>query len=141
MLLKIILGLGSAVAGLIAAGLIMLLHAGVATVWVESPEATFFVPVPIAAVDVALGFVPKEDLRQMRHDLEQFGPVIAGALDELRHCPDATLVEVESSEDYVLVKKEGDDLKITVRSGQGERFDIQVPLDGVQHILASVAGI
>ncbi len=141
MLLKIILGLGSAVAGLIAAGLIMLLHAGVATVWVESPEATFFVPVPIAAVDVALGFVPEKDLREMRRDLEQFGPVIAAALDELSHCPDATLVEVESCEDHVLVKKEGDDLKITVKSGQGEHFEIQVPLDGVQHILASVAGI
>ena len=63
MILKVFLGLGSAIAGLIAAGLIILLHAGVATVWVESPEAKFFVPVPIAVVDVALQFVPGEDLR------------------------------------------------------------------------------
>lgn len=140
MLVKIILGLASAIAGLISAGLLIVLHAGVATVWVESPEATFFVPVPIAAVDVALHFVPEEELRELKENLEEFGPVIDAALEELSRCPDATLVEVESAEDHVLVQKVGDDLKIHVRTGQGERFDVSVPLDGVQRVLASVAG-
>ncbi len=141
MILKIFLGVSSAIAGLVAAGLIMLLHAGVATVWVESPEATFFVPVPIAAVDMALRFVPEEDLREMRRDLERFEPVVTSALEELSRCPDATLVEVQSGEDYVLVRKDGQDLKINVRTGRGEKFSVAVPLRGVRHVLASVAGI
>lgn len=140
MILKIFLGLSSAIAGLIAAGLVLLLHAGVATVWVESPEATFFVPVPIAAVDVALQFVPEEELREMRRDLKRFEPVVTSALEELSRCPDATLVEVRSGGDYVLVRKEGPDLKIDVRTGQGEKFSVSVPLHGVQHVLASAAG-
>ncbi|MEJ2078467.1 MAG: hypothetical protein P8020_11875 [Acidobacteriota bacterium] len=141
MILKVFLGLGSAIAGLIAAGLIILLHAGVATVWVESPEAKFFVPVPIAAVDVALQFVPGEDLRDVQRDLERFAPVISAAMEELSHCPDATLVEVHSGGDYVLVRKVDQDLKINVRTDQDEKFSISVPLHGVQHVLASIQGI
>lgn len=141
MIIKIFVGLSAAIAGLVAGGLMLLLHAGVATVWVEGPDATFFVPVPIAAVDVALHFVPEEDLRDARKELERYRPVIVAALGELSRCPDATLVEVESDEDYVLVRKVGDDLKIKVRTGDGERIDVAVPLDGVQHVLSAVSGI
>ncbi|MFZ0426833.1 MAG: hypothetical protein WAO20_01865 [Acidobacteriota bacterium] len=139
MLLKIAVGFAAAIAGLVSAGLLILLHAGVATVWVDSQDATFFVPVPVAAVDLALNFVPEEDLRDIQRDLSRFRPMIGVALEELRKCPDVTLVEVESPDEHVFVRKEGQDLKVDVRTRKGERFSVSVPLGGVEHVLAALS--
>ena len=103
MLIKLLVVIGGAVAGLIFAAVLALFQGGIATVYVRSPEATVFVPVPMALVDIALAFVPSEELADARRELGPYRDVIRVALEELADCPDATFVEVEGPEETVLV--------------------------------------
>ena len=80
--------------------------------------------------------VPMASSRTQIYDSLKRGPV---ALEELRKCPDVTLVEVESPDEHVFVRKEGQDLKVDVRTRKGERFSVSVPLGGVEHVLAALS--
>jgi hypothetical protein len=141
MLIKLGVGILAAVSALTMALGIAVFQAGFATVEIESQETPWiYLPVPLAAVDIALAFVPEEDLAQARRDLEQFRPVIEAALAELKNCPDVTLVEVVNQDESVLIEKSGSELLIKVDNGEHEKVRIRVPVGGVQRTFAAIMG-
>lgn len=74
-------------------------------------------------------------------DLAAWGPAAAEIARQLETMPDATLVEVRDGGDHVLVAKEGDDLRVQVRSANGDDVDVSVPAslagDLVGHLAAA----
>ena len=141
MLIKLGVGILATVSALTMALGFAVFQAGFATVEIESPEAPWiYLPVPLAAVDVALAFVPEEDLAGARRDLQQFRPVIEAALEELKNCPDVTLVEVVTRNESVLIEKTGSELLIKVDRGEHEKVRVRVPVGGVQRTFAAIMG-
>lgn len=139
MILKLLVGIPAVAAGLIAAGLLALLQGGIATVRIQDPEMSLYLPVPMAAFDVALAFVPEQQLARVRQDLEPHRELILAALEELADCPDAVLVDVRNSTESVLVSKVGDELWIWTREGNST-VEVRIPLRSVRRVAASLAG-
>jgi hypothetical protein len=139
MLIKLGVGLLATVSALTMALGIAIFQAGFATVEVDSPDTpSLYIPVPLAAVDVALAFVPKEELADARKELEPYRPLIEAVLSELRNCPDVTLVEVMDRDEMVLVVKAGDELRINVDERGHERVRVRVPISSIQHTFAAL---
>ncbi len=139
MLIKLGVGLLATVSALTMALAIAVFQAGFATVEFESPDSpSIYLPVPLAAVDAVMAFVPEEDLADARRELEQYRPVIEAVLSELRNCPDVTLVEVMERDEMVLVVKEGAELRINVDRRGHERVRVRIPVEGIQHTFAAL---
>ena len=69
MLIKIAIGFLATFLGLFSACTVVLLQAGVGSVYVDNEDVTFWLPVPMAAVDLGLLFLPKEELQDVRENL------------------------------------------------------------------------
>jgi len=94
--------------------------AGVANMALAAVE---FVPVETLPLDEA----PAEVLEAIEHYL----PAAQDALDRLAEQPDFVLVEVESDDEHVVVRKEGRALRVLVDSNDG-RIDVSIPLSTVK---------
>lgn len=141
MITKLLVVVGAVGAGLVCAVMLALLQGGVATVSVQTPEIAFFAPVPVVLADIALAFVPPNEIDQARRELEPYRELIQLALEELSGCPDATFVEVESPDETVLVEKKGSDLRVEVHSFRDStHVTVRVPLHSVKRVVAAVAG-
>jgi hypothetical protein len=138
MLIKLVLGFFAAVVGVLGAGLLFLVQGGFATVYVDNPEMTLYVPVPMRVAELAVAFAPEEELGQVRKDLEPFRELILAALQVLDRCPDAVLVEVHDGSEEVVVEKKGDELIIDVQSAADGHVNVQVPLASVLRIVTAV---
>lgn len=139
MIIKLGVGVLAAVLGLVSAGVIALFQGGMATVYVETSELTLFLPVPMAAAELALKLVPEEDLRQISRELAPHKELVLAALHELSNCPDAVLVEVRSPDERVLVEKKGNDLIVDVDDPREAQVHVVVPLESVERIFETVA--
>ncbi|UCF39149.1 MAG: hypothetical protein JSU96_10045 [Acidobacteriota bacterium] len=138
MILKLGATLLAVIMGMLSAGTVALLQGGVATVYVENEEVDLWIPVPMAAVELAVRFVPEKELAGARRDIEPYKELITLALNELISCPDVVLVEVEAPGESVLVKKEGGNLIVDVQGTETVR--VKIPLDSAQRIIDAIAG-
>jgi hypothetical protein len=140
MLIKIGVGLLAVILGLASAGVLALLQGGIATVYVETSELTLFLPVPLAAADIALQFLPEEELQKIREDITPHKELVLAAIQELVECPDSVLVEVQSRDEYVLVEKEGSDLIVKVDEAGEAKVRVAVPMHSIARLFATLAG-
>ena len=96
--------------------------AGVANVALAATSA-------IPAGRWAAGEIPAD----ARRELERYLPHAQEAIDLLAAQPDFTLVEVDSPDTKVLVRKEGRELRILV-DDDGTRIDVAIPLSTVRRV-------
>lgn len=83
------------------------------------------IPGPLA--EAALMCIPYSALDDAREEVGDWGPVMRKACDILDEQDDFTLVEVRSRDEYIEVRKEGNQLVIKVDS-RDERVHVKVPL-------------
>lgn len=97
------------------------------------------VPTPLAglAVTTAAHWIPDEELRAVRRELGDLGPLLRALADELERCPDAVLVEVDDGSDHVEIVKDGGRLIVRVRSEDAD-VDVEVPVALVGHTLRAL---
>lgn len=126
--------------GLTTAGGIALFRDGVATVYVKNDDIWLWLPIPLAAADIALRLLPDSERTGLRRELEPVWPVAEAVLMELGNCPDVVLVEVRNPREEVSVVKKGGDVVIDVASRRGENIRVKVPLRALNRILATLAG-
>jgi hypothetical protein len=100
-------------------------------------------PAALVGVGVALA---GDDVRDRLHaeigseiDLAAWGPAAAEIAHQLETLPDATLVEVRDGGDHVRIAKRGDDLRIRVRSANGDDVDVTVPASVASDLLGHLA--
>jgi hypothetical protein len=116
-------------------------QAGVISVLIEPRSGgAISVTVPASVANMAMAaveFVPHEALALDRAPvealdaLEHYLPAAQHALDRLAEQPDFVLVEVESNDEHVIVRKEGRSLRVVVDSDDG-RVDVSIPLSTVK---------
>lgn len=73
-------------------------------------------------------------------DLAAWAPAAAEIARQLDTLPDATLVEVHDGGDHVRIAKQGDDLRLRVRSVNGDDVDVTVPASVAADLLGRLAG-
>lgn len=124
---------------------------GVVTVSIhdQNEGLHLWVPVPMALVDVALTAtaIPAIHTAGLGHlsvdgvdiDLGELGPMVVELLEELESMPDATLVEVVDSRDYVKVSKSGGKLLVEVRE-PGASVRVSIPTHAVARIADRLFG-
>src|SRR5262245_23682894 len=103
---------------------------GVALVDVrESPDGHHLtIPVPLMIAQAALTFAPDEAKYIQCPQFARYQKVAATILVELEHAPDGVLVEAHDRGDSVLIRKEGDVLRINVDEASGETVECNLPL-------------
>lgn len=140
--LVVIMGSGFIVAGTVAT-------AGVVTVSVHEsgPDGLdLYVPIPAAVVEAAVSLAPvlldavdegrlDRELAGLRQDLAGLLPIVEAALKSLDDMPSATLVEVESDSEYVLVRKVRGAVEVRV-----EEEDAQVVVSVPIRVLRAAGG-
>lgn len=141
MITKLLVIVSAAFLGMFSACGLLLLQGGVATVYVQEDDFWLFVPVPINAVEMALSFVPPQELNEMRHELEKVKDLVPAVLDELANCPDAVFVEVESDSEKVVVEKSDGTLIVRVKSSDHTAVKVKIPIRGVKRVVERVADI
>lgn len=98
------------------------------------------IPVPLALAQTALTFAPDE----MKYiDCPEFAPyqdVAERILEELKDTPDFTLVEVRERDTHVLVKKEGDHLRVEVYEANETEVSCLLPINGALKVIRSYDG-
>lgn len=138
MLVKIGIGLLVATTGLFSAVTLALFLGGIATVSVETSEVDLWVPVPLAVVDVAMIFVPLEEMEDLQREFGPHREVILAALSQLGKHGDFTLVDVQDRTKSVVVRIDSGNLVVDVDDPES-KVDVSIPLRGARRILASIA--
>ncbi len=83
--------------------------------------------IPEALAEAALLCIPNSVFEEAGAEVGEWGPVMRKACDILEEQDDFTLVEVRSHDEYVEIRKEGNQLVIKVDSSD-ERVHVKVPL-------------
>ena len=141
MLIKIAVGFLAGFLGLFSACTIVLLQAGVGTVYVKNEDVTLWLPVPMALAELGLWVIPGKELQEVRENLLPVRDLVLASFTELQNCPDAAFVEVKTSEESVLVLKEGNDLIVGAYPPKPERmrarFALRVTSFGLPDLLSA----
>jgi len=140
MLIKIAIGFLAAFLGLFSACTIVLLQAGVGSVYVDNKDVSLWLPVPMAIVDLGLWVIPKKDLQDVRENLVPVKDLVSAGFHELQNSPDATFVEVKTPDESVLVLKQGSDLVVDVDSRTEGKVRVKLPLHSLERILRTLGG-
>ncbi len=87
----------------------------------------------LAAIELvpASSFALDESSDEVLEVVERYLPAAQKALDELAAQPDFVLVEVQSRDETVVVRKEGRSLRVVIDSDEA-RIDVTVPLSTVK---------
>lgn len=98
--------------------------------------AKIAVGVPAGLANLAIALVPSnalpvEEVAPIAEELRPYRPVIQAALDELSELPDFVLVEVDSRDEHVLVKKVNRKILVLVES-DGSEIKVSIPLTTVR---------
>ncbi len=105
----------------------------------KTPDGTnLYIPVPMAFVNFALGFVPASELREAGTELRQYRELVAAVTETLADCPDGILVDVVDGRDTVKVVKLGGRIEVHVDNDQ-EMVDVKIPLQGVNRVVQKLA--
>src|SRR5262245_49285795 len=86
------------------------------------------IPVPLLIGQAALTFAPDEAKYVACPQFARYQKVAATILEELKHAPDGVLVEVHDGGSSVLIRKEGDVLRINCDEAGGESVECNLPL-------------
>jgi hypothetical protein len=140
MLVKIAVGFLAAFLGVFSACTIGVLQAGIGTVYIKNEDLTLWLPIPMAAADVGLWFIPEKDLMDIRTELAPVKALVLTGFHLLQDLPDSTLVEVKTIDESVFVVKEGNDLIVDVDSRTEGRIHVELPLHSLERILRKVGG-
>ncbi len=97
-----------------------------------------YIPVPMAFVHLALGFVPASELREAGAEVRQYRELVAAVTATLADCPDGTLVDVVDGRDAVRVVKLGGRIEVHIDNDQ-EMVDVKIPLQGVNRVVQKLA--
>lgn len=101
-------------------------------------------PAALVVAGVALaGDDARDELRAelaAEIDLAAWAPAAAEIARQLETLPDATLIEVEDGADHVRIVKQGDDLRIRVRSANGDDVDVTLPASVAADLVGRLAG-
>jgi len=98
------------------------------------------IPVPLLIAQAALTFAPDEAKYVECSPFARYQRVAATILDELEHAPDGVLVEVHDNGDSVLIRKEGNLLRINVDEASGETVECNLPLRSAMKAVESYDG-
>lgn len=139
MLIKIISGFAVGVLLLFSACTIAVLNAGVGSIHINSDKVALWLPVPVLAADLALYLTPADVISDIRENLHPWKDLILSSVHELAECPDATLVEIDTNNERILVKKDGADLIVDVDSQAEGKLYMELPIRSVERILRSLA--
>lgn len=99
------------------------------------------VNLPLAFIEKAVSMMPEEVSDEVRVELNDAGFEVGELRDlwqELRTSPDATFVTVDSSDETVQVRKEGDFLvaRTTESTADGAQVNVRFPLDVVDALFS-----
>jgi len=94
--------------------------------------------VPAIVLPVAVRLVPRDKLKDARHDIRPWLPAIKAASEELGRCPDGPLVEVDSNHEHVRIHKLGGSLFIAVDS-EDETVLVSFPLEAAADTVSQLA--
>jgi hypothetical protein len=91
---------------------------GVASVQVESPEANFYIPVPLRLADLALGVVsfaaPDDELAHARAEASEYTPLLRELARELGQLPEGELVRIQGDGQQVVIAQRGGHFNVQV---------------------------
>ena len=138
-----ILGVMLVVIGVMFWGAVMTVYStGVVVVEVheKGPSGTnLFLPVPVILAHAAIAFVPEEQLREVRAELGPRKDLVIAACEEMSRCPDDTVfVQYKSEDEEVIVRKEGDALKVLADTADG-KVRVRVPISSVRNLVDQLA--
>ena len=94
--------------------------------------------VPAAVLPAAARFVPRDKLKDARHQIRPWLPTIKAASEELARCPDGPLVEVDSHHDHVRIYKQGGSLFVYVDSDE-ETVHVSFPFEAAASTVSQLA--
>ena len=94
--------------------------------------------VPAVVLPVAVRLVPRDKLKDARHQIRPWLPAIKAASEELAHCPDGPLVEVDSKREHVRIHKLGSSLFVAVDSEE-ETVLLSFPLEAAAETVSQLA--
>jgi hypothetical protein len=94
--------------------------------------------VPAVVLPVAAWLVPRDKLKDARHEIRPWLPTIKAASEELARCPDGPLVEVDSKREHVRIHKLGSSLFIAVDSDE-ETVLVSFPLEAAADTVSQLA--
>lgn len=123
------------------ATLMFALHQQWLVVYVDSPKdlcVPIVIPVPMSAVSAATAFIPEADQKiDMPKDLPVDLEKAAEVIRVLRDCPDTDFVRVTTPTENVLIRKEGDRLRILVKT-ERENVKVEVPFEFIEEALQTM---
>ncbi len=114
---------------------------GIVTVQVreKSPDGVdLYIPVPMAALNLALSLAPREELREAGREVAQYRDLVAAFTQVLEECPDGTFVDVVDHGESVQVVKAGGNLEVHV-DGPHETVHVSFPLHAVNGVVQRLA--
>jgi hypothetical protein len=94
--------------------------------------------VPAALIPVAVRLAPQHAMEDAARQAGPWLPTVQRAAEELRKLPDAELVEVRDTEQYVRIRTQGGKLLLDVESPR-ETVHIACPLVTIEHVSDEIA--
>jgi hypothetical protein len=119
---------------------VAIVQSGFVSVAVRSdsiPGGCIQVSIPGAFTWAALPFVPGHVWREVADEARDWLPVTRTALDELAHAPDFVLVNVETTNERVLVEKHGGHLEVRIQEPDVE-IRCRVPFGALRLVLSRI---
>ncbi len=107
----------------------------------SGPDGTrFWIPVPKAAVRLAVRVVPDQAMPDIRAaEFAEYRAGFRAVADELAKMPDAALVEITDGADRVVIRKEGG-LILVEASDATDEVSVRVPVAALRHIADAYDG-
>ena len=101
------------------------------------------VNLPVSLMRAAAAMIPQEahdDIHVAIDDLEMDWNDLLAFWEEVKNAPEATFVTVESKDDTVNVRKEGDYVTVKTVEGSGGQVDVKFPLAVIDALLSGPEG-
>lgn len=135
LLLAIFAGLFLLTTVTVAATVTAVYHSGTISLEVRpEDDSQISFALPAAVANLAIAFVPAEVISDLTDELEPVWPTVEAASRALDEAPDFTLLEIESRDTHVMVRKQGDRLLVSV-DDKGDSVSVALPLSTVRRIV------
>jgi hypothetical protein len=127
--------------GILVVGGVLVYNEGAARVDVREKTRNgehIYLVVPAVVLPVAVRLIPRDKLKDARHQIRPWLPAIKAASEELARCPDGPLVEVDSKREHVRIHKLGRSLFVAVDSDE-ETVRVSFPLEAAADTVHQLA--
>ncbi len=108
----------------------------------DADGARIWIPIPMAAIRLAVWAVPDNIFDEAETDVPEFAEyqdVFRAMIDELEKMPDAVLVEVTEGSEHVVISKQADVFVIDVKDDE-EEVSVRVPVASLRYIADAYDG-